>query len=170
MILNNYWKAMTIFSYIQGGGYSSDTVDIGLVGIDGQSVPVPYRFYDQVPFKNAINLRDSYISAVVGKGTGDISANDYSLFDDCTADFANYSTTYSISPVDDGFSQRVTITGRNNTDSEITITEAGIIKSYGNDTSYDTWKPVMFAKVLLDNPITVQPNSSFVLTLEWKEA
>ena len=68
--------------------------------------------------------------------------------------------------------QLITITGINNSSSDITLTEVGITKIFTvevNISGVTTSAPVMLAKMLLDNPITVRAGGSFRIVVEWKE-
>ena len=175
MILNNFWKAQNVGGSIYiSSNYNTYTKDFGFLDVNGNSAPINIAAYRDnmasLVIPN-IDLRKQNMGAIIGKGTGEIEATDYSLFDDCTSDFRNITVTFSVGDTDEGYSTIVTIRGINSTENDITITEAGVGKKFLCDTAtggYDDL--VLFAKVLLDNPLTVHPNSSFVLTLEWVEA
>lgn len=168
MVLNNYWKA---FQYMEGlstsgGGY----INTGMVKLNGDAMPnlENYIRMGDSTNTNLVKIRTSNIGAVIGCGTGTIAATDYSLFDDCTSDFANFSVVNAFSAENDALSQIVTISGMNNTADEITITEAGITKSY-SEVESGTGGAVLFAKMLLSTPVTVPAGGSFQLSVKWEE-
>lgn len=173
MVLNNYWKALEILKANSDDSKTGTNDDFNMVDIEGGSPSVRWKFIDQYSKKSVvsnINLKDKLIGARVGKGDGTITATDYALFDDCTDDLSDVTIVTSASPTDGGYQNIVTVTGSNNTENAITITEIGITKTFfiQNDSDEFT-NPVMFAKILLFNPVTVVANGTFSITVEWLE-
>ena len=171
MVLNNYWKALNILKSIVNDG-TSHKDSFGMIDIEGTEPPVQHGTYS--PYMQAIyaniNLKDSLMGVRLGKGTGTITAQDYALFDDCTDDISNLSITNSAAPTNEGYQNIITISGMNNTENEIVITEVGITKTFYEQMSTDIFtNPVMFCKILLHNLVIVPVGGAFTITIEWLE-
>ena len=177
MVLGNYWRAMRILENTAGSGMVS--ADLGLTDITGTALGVIDMADDGMngsfregAIANA-RLRTANMSIRLGKGTGDISADDYALFEDCTSDISSLLFSSSFNSTENGYSQVMIVTGTNNSGSELTITEAGICKTFQRfiDSNSDRPQsnPVLLAKMLLENPITVPAGGSFRIILEWLE-
>ena len=174
MILSNYWKALHSLKDVMVYSGESAMIDYGMVGLDGNAYGAINMGYDNngdysMVYRN-VRLRSQDISMRVGTGTGEISADDYSLFNDCTASISNLSVTNSYVPLSDGYKQILTIAGTNSTSEPIIITEAGITKTFCRQAYPYEKGPLLLAKMLLDNPITVAPKDNFMFSIEWKEA
>ena len=174
MVLNNYWKAINILKSMSISGASGDS--FGILDYTGSAVSI-LKGYDAAKWpatKINVNLRDDNIGVRLGSGTGTIAPTDYALFNDITSSISNLQVSSSCDATDNGYRQVLTISGTNNGESAITITEVGITKIFSSDYSttmgvvYYT-NPVMFAKILLDEPITVEANGAFSFTIEWLE-
>lgn len=171
MVLSNYWKALNSLKLLTGGNGHAPT---GMVMTNGSTLANILTYIgggsDADVRSNRWRLRDSNISAVVGKGSGTISAEDYALFDDCTSSFSNFSVANAAGASTEGFSQVVTISGQNNSGEDITITEVGIVKTYERRETYpEGGGTVMFAKIQLDSPVLVPNNGTFQITVQWLE-
>lgn len=170
MVLSNYWKALHILKDIWG---STGQIDYGMVGLDGEPYGVIYvsraGWDDYTGIYRNTRLRTDDIGIRIGKGTGEISASDYSLFDDCTASFSNLSVANSVIPSNDGYRQTIVASGVNNSGADITITEAGITKSFFSGGS-NIKPPLLLTKKMLNTPLTVENGDSFTLTFEWLES
>ena len=171
MVLNNYWKALNILKSIVPDG-ASHKDSFGMVDIEGTAPPFQhgtYSYYTTALYSN-VNLKDALMGARLGKGTGTITPQDYALFDDCTSSISNLTVTNSANPTDEGYQSIITISGLNNTENEITITEVGITKTFYEQNSADLFtNPVMFCKILLNIPVTVPAGGAFTITIEWLE-
>lgn len=172
MVLNNYWKAMNILKSISAE--NPEVMTFGMIDINGTLPEVMRMANEAYKYKGIIsnmNLRNDYISARVGSGTGTIAPTDYALFNDITSSISNFQVSSSCDATDNGYRQVLTISGTNNGESAITITEVGITKVFYKTVNQDTFtNPVMFAKILLDEPIEVAAGGAFSFTIEWLEA
>lgn len=168
MILSNYWKSFNIITDFN----TTKLKNYGQVNTNGGTLTRTW-----INAQNGvgnIRLRTDNLAVRLGKGVGNITAQDYALFDDCTANIGNlaFVSAFSSADTDEGFSQLITITGTNNSSSDITLTEVGITKTFTVEVNIEgvtTSAPVMLAKMLLDNPITVRAGGSFRIVVEWKE-
>lgn len=167
MVLNNYWKAVRNLGLMYGG---SGTFDSGMINVSGTAIPNLLTYISGTASAGLWQIRTKGISARVGKGDAAVTVNDYSLDDDCTASFDNYSVTHNLG-IDNALTDVFTISGDNNTGSEITLTEVGITKTYSgqNEVSDSSTQEVMFARLLLSTPVTVPAGGSFQLSVKWEE-
>lgn len=177
MILSNYWRAMRVLENVAGSGMTS--ADLGIKDITGAALGNIDMADDGMngsfregAIANA-RLRTANITIRLGKGTGDITAADYALADDCTANISNLLFSSSFNAGDDGYSQVIIITGTNNTANDITLTEVGVCKKFQRFIDSNSNRPqsneVMLAKLHLDKPIKVLANGSFRIIVEWVE-
>jgi hypothetical protein len=171
MILLNYWKAMHSLKDVMLTTGQSSVIDYGMIGLDGNNYGAINMGWDNWGNRDAVwhnaRLRSADISMRVGTGTGEISPDDYSLFNDCTSSISNLNVTNTLEESETGYKQTVTLTGKNNSANTLTITEAGITKTfYGHP---DAKSPLLLVKTLLDTPIEVEPQGNFTITLEWNE-
>ena len=171
MILNNYWKAMNILKSINDA--QPETMNFGMVDINGTIPEILRRANESYKYRGIIpniNLRDNQINVRVGSGSGTIAPTDYALFNDITSSISNFQVTSTCDATDNGYRQLITISGTNNGETAITITEVGITKVFYKQVNQDELtNPVMFAKILLDEPITVEVGGILNLTIEWEE-
>jgi hypothetical protein len=172
MVLNNYWKAMNILKSINGDG--ADDMTFGMVDVNGTFPEVLRKSNESYKYRGIIsniNLRNDKISARVGSGTGTITPTDYALFNDVTSSISNLQVSSTCDATNNGYRQVITISGTNSGESAITITEVGITKVFYKAVNEDVLtNPVMFAKILLDEPIEVAAGGAFSFTIEWLEA
>ena len=170
MILNNYWKANKI---VEDLIWSNGRKDYGLIGVSGTGIGAIWYARNgntsqyNLPFYN-VQLRTTNIAVRLGTGTGDITADDYSLFNDCTSNITNLAITNNTQAEDNKFSQILLITGINNSGNELTIKEVGICKKFYTNEDYLS-EDVMLAKMLLSNPVTIAAGGSFRIIVEWAE-
>ena len=172
MVLNNYWKAMNILKSISADG--PDVMSFGMRDITGIYPEVIRHSNESYKYKGIIsniNLKNDYISVRVGSGTGTIAPTDYALFNDITNSISNFQASSSCDATDNGYRQVLTVSGTNNAEYAIIITEVGITKTFYKTVNQDTFtNPVMFAKILLEEPIEVAAGGAFSFTIEWLEA
>lgn len=167
MVLNNYWKAVRSLGLMTG---SNGTFDSGMINVSGTAIPNLLTYISGTSSAGLWQIRTKGMSARVGKGNAAVTVNDYSLDDDCTSSFDNYSVTQNLG-IDNALTDVFTISGDNGTGSEITLTEVGITKTYSgqNEVSDSSTQEVMFARLLLSNPVTVPAGGSFQLSVKWEE-
>lgn len=96
---------------------------------------------------------------LVGDGTNEVKATDYCLGNDITASFSAGTPNVQIQKDSDGKGYiTISQTFTNNTGSDITITEYGIL-NYASSTY--NW---LFTRELFDNPITVGAGESITIS------
>ena len=176
MILNNFYICMEYFfcaGLTQGGGTNRYKTIPGLLNTAGEQPAVYQYWYNSQSYDatgsearkivcNHTPFYDLFIQ--VGTSTAEPTVNDYAL----TATFSGTGDSSSINTInrtDTGWKIKATYTAHNTTSSDITITEAGIgkhIQAY--DTNNDKF---LFAKTLLDIPVTIPPNESRTICLDW---
>ena len=107
---------------------------------------------------NSDNLATSCL--IIGTGTGTVSESDYSLFNqdsDCTCVSASSSTTSNLT-------KSYTATFQNNSESDVTVTETGIIgKTWVNNNFYK----LLLEHTLLETPVIIPAGESRTITYEW---
>ena len=101
---------------------------------------------------------------VCGDDDTEVSGREYSLGNDITSTFSNIQMTQNVYADEYGLHTLLTITGINNTGSNVTIKEIGFTKpiyyvtdtsSYSN-TAYNT--PILLFRKVLDEPVVVANN------------
>lgn len=171
MILNNYWEWLAqISNNIQIGASSSASIDTTIKNLSG----VTQKLYVHAPTSSDpitaitrnISLRNN-LGVLLGKGTTEVTADDYCLADDITSQITNLSTSINVI-ADENLKTIIVVTGTNSTSAAIIISEIGITKalsSYSTSAPFDT----LVARKLLDTPLVVPINKNFALTFEWLE-
>lgn len=173
MLTSNYWnyRAFIESQYI-GSGSNWDKVEIGLKGLTGDTVLFQKTRTDSAMYNYANVLGycgvRSGLNIVVGTGSTDPLVSDYALESDVTTSFISRVTSCSTGAVDAGIKTVLILSGVNNTDSTITITEYGITKAIVTANSSTT--PVLFLRDILSEPIVVPPGGGFTLPIEWVES
>ena len=176
MILNNFYACMEYLWRV--GPVTSPTSDRygaipGLLNIVGEQQD-PYRYWYNrsgnattadglIVMENHSPLYNLFMQ--VGTGTTEPTINDYAL----NTPFLGTGDTMDISTnnrTDTGWKIKASYTAHNTTSSEITITEAGIGKRIQIASSISENR-YLLAKVLLDNPVTIPPNESRTICLDW---
>ena len=97
---------------------------------------------------------------VIGTGTGAISENDYCLFNqdsDCTCVSASSSTTSNLT-------KSYTATFQNNSESDVTITETGIV---GNVWVHNNFYKLLLEHTLLETPVIIPAGETRTITYVW---
>lgn len=100
------------------------------------------------------------MGARVGTGSSEPTADDYSLETEVTSSFTSASTSVTFTTNENGhFVIDVAWTGTNTSGSDLTITELGLVKSFGKLDSASATSPtltlVLLARHLLGTPVTV---------------
>ena len=171
MVLNNYWKALDILKDASYGSNANKSFGIKL--IDGRNADIRYGVdvqYQMNCLVGNIDLKNDLMTARLGKGTGTIQPTDYALFDDVTSSFSDVQLSVASDATDEGYSSIYTVSGQNNTEAAITISEVGICKTFWISDQQPMYnQPAMFVKMLLENPITVPAGGTFQLNVQWLE-
>jgi len=97
---------------------------------------------------------------IIGTGTGTISENDYCLFNEasnCTCVSAASSTTSNLT-------KSYTATFQNNSESDVTITETGIM---GKLYIENGWYKVLLEHTLLETPVIIPAGGTRTITYVW---
>lgn len=174
MILNNYWK--WLYELRDGFSVSEQSLvktDTTIKNLSGNYIKIVKRAnlnaYTIIPIIYNFTLRNN-LSIRVGSGTNAESADDYNLGDDKTAQISNYTNTINVSFTDNSLKAVISVSGVNNSETPITISEVGIVKTLGTgyNSSLET-DNVLIARKLLTTPLTVGAGNSFSLTFEWIE-
>lgn len=178
MVLKNYYKMLEWLDdyscYASGGPEGKK--DYHMVDINGNNVgQIIYSTLQSYFWASEKNIYSNTklrkdLGVRIGKGEGDISINDYSLSDDCTADISslNITDSYGYNADNNDYEHIYTITGTNNSQSAITITEIGLTKIlYGSSSSPYYTSPILIAKINLDEPISVDSGDGFIINVVW---
>lgn len=97
---------------------------------------------------------------VIGTGIGTVSENDYCLFNqdyDCTCVSASSSTTGNLT-------KSYTATFQNNSESDVTITETGIV---GRCWLYNNFYTMLLEHTLLETPVIIPAGGTRTITYVW---
>lgn len=97
---------------------------------------------------------------IIGTGTGTVSESDYCLFNQdstCTCVSASSSTTSNLT-------KEYTATFQNNSESNVTITETGIVAYVY---IYNNMFTVLLDHTLLDTPVTIPAGETRTITYVW---
>ena len=171
MILNNYWiyknwAESTGWNGLTAAAYSDNYYKT----IDGEDMQlVVQNSNDNI--RHNICIKDQ-LSARVGTGTTEPTANDYRLGTDVMSSLSNVVTTCNTSSSDDNKVVTViTISGVNNTNSTLELTEIGVTKTaLGKVGGGIANHALLFIRSLLETPKVVAPGEGFFLTFEWVES
>ena len=185
MILNNFLKSKAAFSQrvntCDADPYGWPTLSTGALDTSGnECTRIPYA----CPSSSASSIgpilarmwSERYdLSFVVGTGNTEPTANDYCLENDVTANISSYSTSVNVTFEDGKFRTIATISGVNNTESDITISEVGVTKKYfyttnGTSVSDNTFYNVLLIRHVLETPKVVPSGSGFTVTFQWDES
>jgi hypothetical protein len=97
---------------------------------------------------------------IIGTGTGTVSENDYCLFNqdsDCTCVSASSSTTSNLT-------KSYTASFQNNSESDITVTETGIV---GRCWLYNGFYTMLLEHTLLETPVIIPAGETRTITYVW---
>ena len=184
MILNNYkafnnfYNKEPLYYYYSTAGElkpskmidTSGNAVSALCGINMGSTTDTYtKLYDSVFSKSSLFV-------ALGTGTTAPTAEDYNLNADITNSLSNIQYNRTIKELDD-FSLVVTINivGFNHTQSDIIVSEYGIIKhvpqtNLTHSSFSSNYKSVLFSRDVLTQPITLEAGKGFSLTVTWEES
>lgn len=181
MILNNYWNYLNYISK-NDPPTTATQITMGLVyNLSGYK----YRDGSSGSYNAALYIDppadDSYSSWVirknlgvrVGHGTTAPTADDYKIESDDTDSFTSFSATVSSACSDGKLTMSIAISGINNTNDNITISEFIIYKPvrtyYWNGSAYYIAN-IAFVREVLDTPIVVGPGESLSKVIRWEQA
>lgn len=97
---------------------------------------------------------------IIGTGTGTVSENDYCLFNqdsNCTCVGASSSTTSNLT-------KSYTASFQNNSESDITVTETGIV---GQCWLYNDYFTILLEHTLLETPVIIPAGGTRTITYVW---
>jgi len=167
MILSNYWKwlngALTFNP--TSTSYTDPTQDVGLIEIGGDPAYISYSSSD--PTRRYANRNINQGSVRLGGGNGEIGYNDYAMSYDLINDLTISDWNILNGVSDAGLERTITVTGRNTSNSSVTITEVGYCKQVYSEEYGE--RSVLIAKNKLNTPLEVQPNESFYINMAWLE-
>jgi len=172
MVLNNYWKFLTVTSvnhYVAGQGNA--TLNSGCTDIIGNTnVQIRHRSQGAgYGYGINFNIREG-ITVRLGTGTTTPTANDYCLSGDITSSISSLNYVMTLSSDEEGFKTQITVTGQNNGINTITLTEIGLCKPTYDSSPDSPSNYILLTHDLLETPKVVAPGDNFSLTFEWVEA
>lgn len=158
MVLQNYWAW---HKYIQTTVTSAVTLQ-GVKDMSGNTVTQLYGGSNQWRSNSILN---SLVALVFGTGTTAPTAEDYALETDATASFvASLTTLVNYDSAKNEFIFSATVT--NTTADDIIISEIGVRKGIYSTTT-DTPQNVLFAREVLQTPITVAAGETKTINYVW---
>lgn len=171
MILNNYWKIRwAIETLITVSSSAPYGIDVGLKDLGGVSRAITLRPYPNnnvgYTYQAIVRMNSGY-NIRLGSGDNELTADDYALTNDVTSSFTNLTYNY-VSDANNHLRRVISISGQNNTNTDITITEIAYTKNLPYDDATQSCE-VMYSIVKLDTPINVPANGTFSATFEWVE-
>lgn len=135
--------------------------------INGELVAVPTTKYGALAIASALSDTLKTTSGTnnsswlaIGTGTGTVSESDYCLFNqdsNCTCISASSSTTSNLT-------KSYTATFQNNSESNVTITETGIV---GYVYIYNNYFTVLLEHTLLETPVIIPAGETRSITYVW---
>ncbi len=173
MILSNYLKLMEVISNY-GAIDTTKTVDTTIVDTTGSNIN-KFLLGNSGSGNRVAAGKNKAIrfetTIVIGTGDTEVDFDDYSLANDITSMILNATQTHVTAFEDEQFKTQYTLTGSNTTGNTFTVKEVGIIKPmyYLDNSNYLNSTNVLLARRLLDSPITVEDNGSFMVTFQWNE-
>lgn len=171
MFTKNFKKLMSLYllnGYESEGSEFTYSISTTLTALDGTVITTQgnpkstERYSLAYALSDTLNTEAAEMRAylAIGTGTGTVSDDDYRLFEstsDCTCVSASSNTSAN-------FNKIYTATFQNNTSSDITVTETGIIaKPY----LYNNFFEVLLDHTLLDTPVIIPAGGSRTITYEW---
>lgn len=158
MVLQNYWAW---HKYIQTTATSAVTLQ-GVKDMSGNTVTQLYGGSNQWRSNSILN---SLVALVFGTGTTAPTAEDYALETDATASFvASLTTLVNYDSAKNEFIFSATVT--NTTADDIIISEIGVRKGIYSTTT-NTPQNVLFAREVLQTPITVAAGETKTINYVW---
>lgn len=135
--------------------------------INGKLITVPTTQWAAIALASALSDTLKTTSGtnnsswlVIGTGTGAVSENDYCLFNEasnCTCVSAASSTTSNLT-------KSYTATFQNNSESDVTITETGIV---GYVYIYNNYFTILLEHTLLETPVIIPAGETRTITYVW---
>ena len=185
MILNNYWNYLNYVTKNDPPTTDNSLCTFGLVyDLFASGQHYKYRDNNTTGLNAAVRAstpaNDSLstwiirkgLSVYVGHGTTEPTADDYVMEADDTSKFSNYSVSAETVCADGKTTTTFVITGTNNTNDDITISEVMIYKpvltNYSTGYAYYT-ASIAFVHEILDNPVVVSPGEGLSLILSWEQ-
>lgn len=155
-------------SYATGGDHYVDTTTTPVYKtISGEELDRSNTEHGAVSLASALSdtLKttggtDSSSWLIIGTGTGTVSENDYCLFNqdsNCTCVSAASSTTSNLT-------KSYTATFQNNSESDVTITETGIV---GRCWLYNGCYTMLLEHTLLETPVIIPAGGTRTITYVW---
>lgn len=174
MILNNYWKWLNICQTTQGynNDYNAPIYNIGIIDTMGVERAISPNDSQSGWIEPNAPRKFASGSILFGSGNDDISATDYAMSNDCTSSIGNVNYTITSSATDNGFSRTITVTGYNNSGSELTITEVGYAKGlrwHDREEGNQNYS-ALFCKTKLNEPLTLPAGGNFLINIAWNES
>ena len=174
MILKNY-KVLRMGNNDYRADFSDITITSYYKDLSGTAYntlcPLSWHSVLQVYTPGIGLFTEPSILVRVGTGTTEVNIEDYCLENDVTASFSNRAQRVSHNCVGEESNSEITIyaSGKNSTDSTISITEIGIVNCNMTVSTNIGDKWVLLFREVLSTPIVVPPNSTYHFTIVWTE-
>ena len=184
MITRNYWLYKEYSdSHPLPWSWTNDSLpDFGIIDSDGNGQPVAWsiseNFYDAYTLGSENQRLFVNLTVELGGGTTTPTVNDYMLESSLMTWISDYSQTINMNSDGESVTITMLLNGRNTNVNPITINEIGIYKEfYYSVTAYgggirinEAKKKTLFVREILNSPIIVEANDSFVLPFQWVES
>jgi len=176
MILNNYFNFIgNVPKYeLNGGVGDRQFAYIGLIDTNGDAIDWEYQA-SSIPAGVLPNLGSNYVAwknldIVLSSDSSDPTPSDYSVENDITSAFSGLVATVGVGAETGSAKLIITVVGTNTSASAVTITEICVCKKIFTNTYDGSYKPCMFVKQKLDEPVLLAPGESFNKTFEWVQS
>ena len=166
LLTNNYKEWRRLISEIGFAGSSWEVVDSALIDEGGSTRRWLYdTSYNQLSYVNQQRTFDSSLSIQVGSGITAPTISDYALANKITSgSIGSFQRAYS---TENGKLRiRMTFKYSSPSNSDITIKEIGLFKEMLYGTSTSNLANYLFARHVLQTPVTVPANASALITFD----
>lgn len=168
LLTNNYKEWRRLVSSINFAGDGWKVVDSSLIDDVGSNRRWTYDFgtsTGDIAHSNQQRTFDSGIFIKVGSGNTAPTVSDYALVNKITSgSISNFQRAYSLET--GKLRMRMTFKYTAPSDSDITIKEIGLFKEMFRGTSSDNLSNFLFARHVLQTPVTVPANASALFTFD----
>lgn len=167
MINNNFKKILKcLFTYT-----NTNTNDLELIGLNGTKIPKVWGDFYILPYLNtSLNtiINSDGISSDVkggvcigfGAGSKQVSLEDYNL--ETIINNLSYQSS-SVETTEEGYT--VITSAKNNTSTDIIVSEVGIFCRCQTTDDVEFPYPFMLTRNVLETPITIKPNETKTFTI-----
>ncbi len=171
MLLNNYFNYLIWLNNANfiAGNASPRYLDVpGVYFTNSDTCQVDYCAYNtEKTIRHKFPYQD--LRLYIGKSDAAPNASQFNLIHQVNLTNAQWDTIFSVDSSTQKLKIKLLYSGTNTTDSPITIKEYMIVKRVGREANGNIWpnREIAFIRGLLDSPITIQPNESAVIAVDW---